>query len=162
MYNNFNDTESIRSTPIAGYDPSECGCTEFASRDSSMADWSEPLAKCSAGSYSEVSSHSIIYNKQSLTNDIWIELPVAAKQFSIAGVYPIQPEPEDKTVSVPVCSMRQRNIWLRIPTSFVDTSPGQKIYRIEFKHKFSLENMSLYFSYTIQDDNPAKSYVYMR
>lgn len=162
MYNKFNSSASFDSTPIAGYSLADCGCSQYVSPDSSIADWSKPLTRCVAGDYSEICKHGVVYNKQTLTDDLWVELPACAKQFSMCGVYQIQPEPRDCEASAPVCSIRQRNIWLRIPTAFIDTSTGQKIYRIEFKHKCSLENMSLYFSYTVQDDNPAKPYVYMR
>ena len=143
------------------YYSSDCSCNGYVTPDSNITDWSRPIAKCVAGDYSKMAVNGVIYNKQTLTNDMWVELPAYAKQFSVAGIYQIQPTP-DCEGSVAICRVRQKNIWLRIPVDIMDTSVGQKIYRIEFKHRYSLENMSLYFSYTIQDDDPKKPYVYMK
>ena len=163
MHNNFiSSTYTPDLNPVAEYSSAECRCSKYVSPDSSIVDWSKPVMRCLAGDYSAMSANCVIYNKQTLTDDLWVELPSSAKQFSIAGVYQIQPDPQNCQVSVPIYSIKHKNIWLRIPSALVDTSAGQKIYRIEFKHKCSLENMSLYFSYIVQDDNPAKPYVYMR
>lgn len=131
----------------------------YAGSDSSLTDWSRPVTKCVATDYSRVASNNTIYNKDTLTEDMWIELPAYAKQFAVSGIFQIHPN--SGGCSIPMCSVRQKNIWVRIPIEVVDTSPGDKIYRIEFKNTSSLERMWLYFSYTIQDDKPCRSYVYM-
>lgn len=134
--------------------------TRFATTDSKITDWSRPVTKCVAGDYSEISLHNTIYNKKTLTDDMWIEMPTYTKQFLVSGVYPIHPTTECLS-AVPICSVKHKNIWLRIPISVMDTSAGHKIYRLEMQHECTLENMTLYFSYTIQDDEPCKPYVYM-
>lgn len=135
---------------------------QHVSRDSNITDWSQPITKCLAGDYATLSSRNVVYNKNTLTGDMWVKLPPCAKQFSVAGIYQIQPQPQCPEDGRLTCSMRYRNIWLRIPIQFMDVSPGLKVYRIEFKHMHNLENMSLYISYTVQDDDPAKPYVYMK
>lgn len=159
---NISNSSAYQSVPVAGsgFSSFEYECSQYAVRDSSITDWSKPVTRCIAGDYSSIAVNSVVYNKQTLTDDIWIELPASTKQFSISGVYQIHPSSECKPEKIPC--VKYRNIWLRIPVHLVDTSVGQKIYRVEFKHKCSLENMSLYFSYTIQDDNPPKPYVYMK
>lgn len=148
------------STSLSDTCFSSAGCESFATPDSKITDWSRPVTKCIAGDYTDLSLHNIIYNKKALTEDMWIELPAYAKQYLVSGLYQIDSSSKCNE-SISMYDVKHKNIWLRIPISVMDTSPGSKIYRLEMKHNRTLENMSLYFSYTIQDDEPCKPYVYM-
>lgn len=159
MDNNFMQSSNISASPY-GNSCNSSECDESATMDSKVTDWSRPITKCIAGDYKDVSTSSTIYNKNTLTDDMWVELPRYAKPFSVCGLYQIQPAVDCKQ-SVPTCTIRHKNIWLRIPILVMDTSAGSKIYRLELKHNSTLESMSLYFGYTIQDDQPCKPYVYM-
>lgn len=137
-------------------DPSEIQC---ATPDTQVVDWSRPVTRCVADDYNKLALNNTVYNADTLSRDLWVELPAKIKQFVIIGVHPIKGNCSE---SLPIRDVFYKNIWLRIPIELVDTSSGYKIYRIECQHRTTLEPMSLYFSYTIQDDNPAKPYIYMK
>lgn len=156
------DNTSACNSPLHNMQSSvNCSPSDRPSLDSNIVDWSRPITKCIAGEYADLAVNNTVYNKNTLTDDIWIELPAYAKQFLVCGIYQINPNAASLD-SLPLHTVRHKNIWLRIPTQVVDTSAGHKIYRAEFKHKHTLELMILYFNYTIQDDQPCKPYVYMR
>lgn len=132
---------------------------QCATPDTRVVDWSRPVTRCVADDYSKLALNNNIYNADTLSRDLWVELPAAIKQFVVTGVHPIK---SNCAESLPITEVFYKNLWLRIPIELVDTSSGYKIYRIECQHRTTLETMSLYFSYIIQDDNPAKPYIYMK
>lgn len=154
------DSNQLLNTSTSLSDSASDRHRQFAMLDSNITDWSQPVTKCTAGNFCDMSLHNIIYNKKALTEDMWIELPAYAKQYLVSGLYQIDSSSKCNE-SISMYDVKHKNIWLRIPISVMDTSPGSKIYRLEMKHNRTLENMSLYFSYTIQDDEPCKPYVYM-
>lgn len=157
------DTSSAFTSPLRNQHSSvDCYYGKHARPDSNITDWSKPITRCLAGDYSDLAANNIVYNKRALTDDMWIELPAYAKQFAVCGVYQIDSSSDSCTDSLPVCAVRHKNIWLRIPIHVLDLSAGHKIYRVEFKHKSTLELMALYFNYIVQDDQPPKPYVYMK
>lgn len=124
-----------------------------------IVDWSKFVSKCIAGSYEDISAHSTIYNVNSISSVMWVQLPELAKNFLIDSIGQIQPQ---STASLDLTEVTQENIWITIPTSIMDITSGQKIYKIHLTHSQLEDSMTLYFSYTVQDDNPDKSYVYMK
>lgn len=51
--------------------------------------------------------------------------------------------------------------WVRIPTSFLDISIGLHVYRMSFVNRYTNDVISIYFGYTLQNDDPYKPYIYM-
>ncbi len=51
--------------------------------------------------------------------------------------------------------------WIRIPSSYLDLSVGLHVYRLSFVNKYTDDVISIYFSYILQTDDPAKPYIYM-
>ena len=54
-----------------------------------------------------------------------------------------------------------RGPWLRVESRLLDLSCGQHTYRFGFVNTVTDDVFSLYISYSIQDDNPDKPYIYM-
>lgn len=136
--------------------PAEIQC---ATPDTQVVDWSRPITRCVADDYNKLALNNVIYNADTLSRDLWVELPAEIKQFVVIGVHLIK---GNCTESLPISDVFYKNTWLRIPINLVDTSSGHKVYKVECQHRTTLEVMSLYFSYTIQDDSPAKPYIYMK
>lgn len=63
--------------------------------------------------------------------------------------------PFDKTVK------RESPTWLKFKTDFINKEIGLHIYKVTFVNTVTDVLASLWFSYTIQNDNPDKPYVYM-
>ena len=123
-----------------------------------LVNWSKKVTSSTAGDYEDVGHNSPIYNKKTLSEYIWIELPTLAKNFLLTGMTKMQPSQEEVS---DISSIIQDNIWLKVTTELLDTTAGKKVYKIYLKHKCLDDTMSLYFGYNIQDDEPDKSYVYM-
>lgn len=124
-----------------------------------IVDWSRSVTKSVAGDYEDIGVNSIVYNKKSLSEFMWVELPRLAKNFIVAAITQIQPMQSE---SLDISQVSQENIWLKIPVALIDVTAGQKIYKMQLKHNSLEDTMTLYFSYIIQDDEPDKSYVYMK
>ena len=58
--------------------------------------------------------------------------------------------------------VRQSPTWLKFQTNFIDTSVGLHVYKFTFVHTITNVVATLWFSYTIQNDNPDKPYIYMK
>lgn len=51
--------------------------------------------------------------------------------------------------------------WIKIHYSKLDLTTGMHVYKLVFNDPVFDETLNLYFSYTVQDDNPDKPYLYM-
>ena len=122
-----------------------------------LIDWSKAVAKASAGTLDDINHNSLVYNKQGLSDFMYIELPPEAKQLTVKSIEQIQ---STGAVLIDMSKVTKEGIWLKIDTSVLDTSAGKKIYKITFDSADS-SIPALYFGYIIQDDAPNKSYVYM-
>ena len=106
--------------------------------------WSKFVTKTIACDYSSVAQNSPIYNSATLESVMWVELPAVAKNFS------------------DITTIEQANIWLKIPIALLDITEGVKVYQAHFTHNSVADTLTLYFGYTIQDDEPATPYVYLQ
>ncbi|MBO4542802.1 MAG: hypothetical protein J5725_06415 [Bacteroidales bacterium] len=51
--------------------------------------------------------------------------------------------------------------WIDIDSTILDTTAGQHTYRMTFSKEGVNLKATCWFSYTIQDNNPEKPYIYM-
>lgn len=55
------------------------------------------------------------------------------------------------------------NCWVKISSAYLNLDPGQHVYKMLFYRKDRIDiEISLYFSYWLQDNNPDKPYKYMK
>ena len=91
-----------------------------------------------------------------------LEPPLA----SIWYLYKVEEKMKDGSlVELPISSgevVRQSPTWLKFQTNFIDTSVGLHVYKLTFVHTITNVVATLWFSYTIQNDNPDKPYIYMK
>lgn len=91
-----------------------------------------------------------------------LEPPLA----SIWYLYKVEEKMKDGSlVELPISSgevVRQSPTWLKFQTNFIDTSVGLHVYKLTFVHTVTNIVATLWFSYTIQNDNPDKPYIYMK
>lgn len=81
-------------------------------------------------------------------------------------LYKVEEKTKDGSlIAMPISSgevVRQSPTWLRFQTNFMNTSVGLHIYKLTFVHTVTNIVATLWFSYTIQNDNPDKPYIYMK
>ena len=73
--------------------------------------------------------------------------------------------PANNKESIPYQGMITRDCmrpWLDILTEWLDTTCGKHVYQFAFVNTDNDQTFYLYFSYTIQEDNPTQDYVYMK
>lgn len=66
-----------------------------------------------------------------------------------------------KTVSFQGIDCTPKNIWIDIPWRNLSRIAGQHVYKLSFMHRKENKYITLYFAYIIQDNNPAKPFMYM-
>lgn len=124
-----------------------------------IIDWGKSVVSSVACDYTEVPQNSPIYNTKELEDVFWVKLPAITSNFLLDSLDQIQPA-TNPVSALP--EIMKENIWLRIPTSLLDTTVGNKIYKVGLSHKCLEDTMTVYFGYTIQNDDPDKPYVYMK
>lgn len=81
-------------------------------------------------------------------------------------LYKVEEKTKDGSlIAMPISSgevVRQSPTWLRFQTNFMNTSVGLHVYKLTFVHTVTNIVATLWFSYTIQNDNPDKPYIYMK
>ena len=116
-----------------------------------------------ADTYDKLPVNAPIINLHTVAFYLWIGIPHELNNdFSFAKLSKIvstsSRDEEDITNHADrVCSRP----WIRVPSSVLDLSVGQHIYKLELVNKFTNDPVNLYFNYIIQDDDPPKPYNYM-
>ena len=120
------------------------------------------VMKVDAVKYDDVPSHTKLYNKNEIEYFLWVKLPESVStRLQLIEMFEIQPEVRDYNL-ISTVERECNRPWLRIQTNTLNMFEGLHIYRLVVVDKVTNETVSLYFSYMIQDDNPAKPYIYMR
>lgn len=119
-----------------------------------------PVFKLNACKYEDLNKNTPVFNKNAFEYFLYVYIePELARNFQLFQV----DELGDTLVEVPLSfNIKKERNWVKILFSVLNQTPGQHIYKISMIGGCSNDVMSLYFSYIVQDDNPDKSYVYMK
>lgn len=124
---------------------------------SAHLDWRIFTTQVNASASKGKSSQWVVFNKQSLGTHLWVKLPFNINDVEFNKVAQIEPA----EVILSLSEIHKEGCWLQIPFSILDSSSGSKLYAIECYHRKADAPIQLYFSFCIQDNNPAKPYDYM-
>ena len=120
------------------------------------------VMKVDAVKYSEIPSHTKLYNVNEIEYFLWVKLPdVLSRSIQLLDMFEIQPEVKNYNL-ISTVERECNRPWLRIQTNTLNMVEGLHIYRLNVIDKYTNECVSLYFGYRIQDDNPRKPYIYMK
>ena len=111
---------------------------------------------------SEFIAHSTVISKYDLSPILHISLPksIVTERFILDEIACI--DDLDKIIYVPIESLGKpvmNTPWIDIGIKHLNVDAGMHTYRLRFIRNDDCVN--LYVSYTIQDDNPEKPYIYM-
>lgn len=114
-----------------------------------------------ACSYEDISSNTPVINKANFDHFLWIRLPVEIARY--CSLYQLdEMVPKHRIVShVGFVERDSDRPWLKLTSEILDSTVGKHLYKLCFVHRVTNDVLNLYFSYTIQDDDPDKPYVYM-
>lgn len=117
-----------------------------------------------SGKYEEASSLHKVFNYRCLNEELLVKLPevILPRKFQLSSIFQVSPVIKELD-SIHVESCKQTNTWLIIPWNILDRSVGYHIYKIVFRNLYMPTfDCDVYFSYTIQNDDPEKPYIYMK
>ena len=121
-----------------------------------------PLFSLNACSFNELQHHTKIFNISTIEYFLWIRLPIhQIRDCELFQVDECQPKKRE------LCWLNfierdHQKPWLRITFGILSKDVGMHIYKLSFINKYTNDVVPVYFSYIIQNDNPEKSYIYMR
>lgn len=120
-----------------------------------------PLFSLEACDFDDLNLHNKVFNSATVEYYLWIHLPLNmirdCELFQISEIAPRNKELSWNGLVERECDKP----WLKVTTSLLDTSVGSHLYKFSFVHRYTNDVVSVYISYTIQNDNPDKPYVYM-
>ena len=110
-----------------------------------------------------IRSHKIINSND--IDYVWsLHIPhTLSKDFKLYEVNELVPMNHDNPLQYEQFVHRKcQHPWIDVLTEWLNTSPGKHVYQFKFVNCRTDDTAFLYFTYTIQQDNPIQDYVYMR
>lgn len=122
------------------------------------------MHKFELSTYKNIIANHRVINSDDIGYKWVVHIPENVAQHS--HLYDVkQTLPSTDKGSIPYQGMITRDCmrpWLDILTEWLDTKCGKHVYQFAFVNTITDETFYLYFSYTIQEDNPEQDYVYMK
>jgi len=119
-----------------------------------------PVLQLNACIYEDIAKNTRVFNLDQIEYYLWVRLGVDIT----SDCFMYEAAELDK-VNGPIIFSdtfeRKSPMWIRVRTDNLNKEIGLHIYRLSFVDTVSDDTFSLFFGYIIQDDNPAKPYVYM-
>lgn len=115
-----------------------------------------------ASKHENMAKNSKQFNLAELDYFLYVQLdpPLSSKWY----LYRIEEKMKDgslKKIPFPNTVKRESPTWLKFATDYINKSIGLHSYKLTFVDRETDISISLWFSYSIQNDNPDKPYVYM-
>lgn len=119
-----------------------------------------PVFRLHACKYQDLNKNTPVFNINTFEYFLYVYLePELSTNFQIFQVE----ELGDCVTGIPLkCNISKERNWVKILSSVLNQKPGQHVYKISLVGGSNNDVIALYFSYIVQDDNPDKSYVYMK
>lgn len=115
-----------------------------------------------AASHDDIAKNNKVFNLSELDYFLYVQLepPLSSKWY----LYRVEEKLKDgslRGVIFPDTVRKESPTWLKLTTTLINKEIGLHIYKLTFVDTETDVLTSLWFSYTIQNDNPDKPYVYM-
>ena len=111
--------------------------------------------------YDDLAKYSKVFSKNELEYHLWIYLnPEEVRNAYFIKAREVGPNADNSKI-FPDTFEREGQCWIRVNTAYINTEVGKHTLKLMFVDSFTDTDFSLYVSYYIQDDNPARPYVYM-
>lgn len=121
-----------------------------------------PVFKLNACEYNKLNENTPVFNINEVGYHLYVHLnPDICRNLSLYEVEKIVTGESEK-LNIPGDVNHDSICWLKIKFDSLSKEPGQHVYKLCFVNTCTSDTVFLYFSYIIQDDNPDKSYVYMK
>ena len=105
--------------------------------------------------------NSPILNKGNIQEFIWVYIPHEFSTGYVVTSIEHKHKNEYEPLDLAYVERDHYYPWIKIIAEKLVQDVGQHIYRLILTHETTLESVTLYFSYTIQNDDPEKPYYYM-
>ena len=125
-----------------------------------------PVFSLKSTTYRKVSTVNQVFNLYQFEPYLWVEIPHELNfDFSFGGVFYLTRNSDDDDIEddiTPYCEREPFKPWIKIQSDKLSKDIGLHTYRIELINRFSNDVVSMYFNYTVQNDNPPEPYNYMK
>ena len=112
--------------------------------------------------YEEYNQHTRLINLHQLGHVAYIKIPDdMASTCNLFKTEDITDKPFEIDY-IPFIQREEMRPWFRVDIYFFNKTEGFHLYKFTFIDIITDELLTLYLTYTIQNDNPDKPYVYMR
>lgn len=111
--------------------------------------------------YADVLAHANVFNFRTLDTFVFVRIPSTYLQnFTIYEVKEIQPTTQDCDSFLKYrCKGKP---WFKIPVKSLDLDIGLHVYAFKFLNRVTMDTFTQYIAYTVQSEDAAKNYIYMR
>ena len=122
-----------------------------------------PYSLLVACEYDKININTKVFNKDALSNGLWVNLPAYVGCFNLAKIIDISNQKyEEVKFDTSTVVQYYPHPWVRIDTSILSLVSGMHMYKLIFEPKFKNDfSQPVYIAYILQDDNPVTPYIYM-
>lgn len=118
--------------------------------------------KLIADTYSNLSKVNKVFNLHELDNYLYVYIqPDKTRNCILQDLREVNFEESTGSESFYSIAEIVSASWIKIHCSKLDLTTGMHVYKLVFNDPVFDETLNLYFSYTVQNDNPDKPYIYM-
>lgn len=111
--------------------------------------------------YSDIVMYTPVINQLQFDDVLWVDmLNIRPHDVTVEDITNYDTG-EEVEISEYTYFRNMKSSWIRLSTEVLDNEVGMHTYKIELTDDRTKDKLYLYFSYTIQDDNLDKPYVYM-
>lgn len=122
-----------------------------------------PYSLLIACEYDKININTKVFNKDALSNGIWVNLPGYVSSLVLTKIIDISDQKSEE-IKFDAATVIQDypHPWVRISDRILDLVSGMHIYKLVFESiPRKRISESVYIAYILQDDNPVTPYIYM-
>ena len=122
-----------------------------------------PYSLLIACEYDKININTKVFNKDALSNGIWVNLPGYVSSLVLTKIIDISDQKsEEIKFDASTVIQDYPHPWVRISDRILDLVSGMHIYKLMFESiPRKRISESVYIAYILQDDNPVTPYIYM-
>ena len=122
-----------------------------------------PYSLLIACEYDKININTKVFNKDALSNGIWVNLPGYVSSLVLTKIIDISDQKsEEIKFDASTVIQDYPHPWVRISDRILDLVSGMHIYKLVFESiPRKRISESVYIAYILQDDNPVSPFIYM-
>lgn len=122
----------------------------------------QPVFSLDAVLHKDLANATKLFSIHDMEYFLWIKIdPEIARYFELYELDEVDINKKYDLTVDEFCTHEPHRIWYKFNSMLLNRDPGQHVYRMHMVNKMTGNTISLYFSYIVQREDPAKPYIYM-